>query len=110
VQTAHTIAYWVAFLIAEAISILKKLVLETCRKRGIDTALPKNPKLSKSEIYDRGATIDPKLAKKEKRFRCMSCVRLGAIAHRPRSVLLQYGYTLLDAASFQGFISLVCFL
>jgi hypothetical protein len=54
----------VAFRIAEAISILKKLALETCRKRGIDTPLPKNPKLSKSEIYDRGATIDPKLAKK----------------------------------------------
>jgi hypothetical protein len=54
----------VAFRIAEAISILKKLVLETCRKRGIDTPLPKNPKLSKSEIYDRGAAIDPKLAKK----------------------------------------------
>jgi hypothetical protein len=54
----------VAFRIVEAISILKKLILESCRKRSIDTPLPKNPKISKSEIYNRGATIDPKLAKK----------------------------------------------
>jgi hypothetical protein len=54
----------VAFRIVEAISILKKFILETCRERCIDTPLPKNPKISKSEIYNRGATIDPKLAKK----------------------------------------------
>lgn len=54
----------VAFRIVEGISHLKKLILVACRSRGIQAPLPKNPKILKSEIYKRGATIDPKLAKK----------------------------------------------
>jgi|ERR1700688_579357 len=54
----------VAFRIVEGIGTLKKLMLGTCRARGIKAPLPKNMRIPKFEIYERGATIDQKLAKK----------------------------------------------
>ena len=54
----------VAFRIVEAIGVLKKGILSVSRTKGIQAQLPKNLRILKSEIHDRGATIDPKLAKK----------------------------------------------
>jgi hypothetical protein len=54
----------VAFRIVEAIGAVKKVILSVSRTKRIQARLPKNLRILKSEIHDRGATIDPKLAKK----------------------------------------------